>query len=314
MPDAPPSSVPTPTPPPAGIPYSQIRPQLQTGDILGFEGTSPLDYMINLLEQGKYSHVGIVLRDEQDKLWLWDAPGGGNAYPDPYWPGPGPNPGARVVDLDTILDYYLNQMGITSFTWRKLTPSLPLAPGSALNTFISENDGTRFPGQDCTLPKELLAEIQQKYGDAGTQAATCGIGLLLTYFSGVILLVSTTGYFYCAQLVAATYMACDLLPTPPARPGVVLNTGSGILPANGYTPADFMDQPKPLKLFPGYTIAAPVNVAWDRPLAPPTAALSAAITAPAPPPPEQPTGYRPRPMDLSLFLNPAVFKPQPPHS
>ena len=276
--------------------------------------------MINLLETGEYSHVGIVLRDEQDKLWLWDAPGGGNAFPDPYWTGTGPNPGTRVADLDTILDYYINQMGIKTFSWRRLTPSLPLAPGSALNTFIMQNDGAIFPGQDSTLPAAWLAAIQAKYGDQGTQAATCGLGLLLTYFAGSMLFVQTSGFYYCAQLVAATYMACGLLPVPAVHPGTAPSvTDPKILPPNGYTPADFMDQPKPLVLLPGHILAAPVPVAWDRPLDPPVAAPAAgastagAITQPAPPPPHAP-GYRPRPMDVSLLLNPALFKPRPPHS
>ncbi len=307
-----------PAPAPTGTPYSQIRPQLQTGDILGFEGHEPIDFMINFLETGKYSHVGIVLRDQQDNLWLWDAPGGGNAFPDPYWPGPGPNPGARVADLDTILDYYINQMGIATFTWRQLTPSLPLGAGSALDTFIRANVGAIFPGQDSTLPPEFLATIQAKYGDQGTQAVTCGLGLLLTYFAGSMLFVQTSGFYYCAQLAAATYMACGLLPVPAIHPGAAPTvTDPKILPPNGYTPADFMDQPKPLTILPGHTLAAPVPVAWDRPLNPPAPTPAAAtpglITQPAPPPRHTP-GHRPHPMDLSLLLNPALFKPHPPHS
>jgi len=66
--------------------YSQIRSQLQTGDLFTFEGHVPLDFMINLMEDGKYSHVGMVLRDQSNNLWFWDAPGVGEIFPDPYYP------------------------------------------------------------------------------------------------------------------------------------------------------------------------------------------------------------------------------------
>ena len=94
--------------------YTAIRSQLNTGDLLAFEGLDSLDFMIKLLEEGSYSHVGMVLKDQDGELWFWDAPGGGCTFPDPYWeekaPGKGPNTGCRIAKLDDLLAYYMHDM------------------------------------------------------------------------------------------------------------------------------------------------------------------------------------------------------------
>ena len=97
-------------------------------------------------------------------------------------------------------------------------------------------------------------------------------------------------------------------------------TNEKILPANGYTPADFMDQPQPLQIVAGHTLAPPVPIAWDRPLHPTPTPTAGPLSTPPPdaaaaspqnlPAAHHPTGLRPRPMDLSLLLNPALFKPK----
>lgn len=239
--------------------YSAIRSQLNTGDLLAFDGTNPLDFMINLFEEGSYSHVGMVLKDASGNLWFWDAPGGGNTFPDPYWKGPGPNPGCRVADLDVLLAYYMQYMGLKTFTWRQLTPSIPYGPGSALVDFITANDGTPFPGTNCQLPPGVLALLQKCLGSnfqQDLQGVELGLGLLLSYLPGAVLLVPTAGYFYCAQLVAATYMVAGLLPSPAPPPCTNL-------PPNGYTPANFLDQPHPLVLQNGASLSVPITVEWD---------------------------------------------------
>jgi hypothetical protein len=58
-----------------------------------------------------------------------------------------------------------------------------------------------------------------------------------------------TKHYFCAQLIAATYMHLGLLDTTP-------------LPPNGYTPSDFDDQPKPMKLN-GAKLGPVTTVTWD---------------------------------------------------
>jgi hypothetical protein len=69
------------------VPYPELRSQLDTGDLFFLHGTSDAGVLIEELEEyagwPPYSHVGMVVKDG-DNLYLWDAPGGGNCFPDPY--------------------------------------------------------------------------------------------------------------------------------------------------------------------------------------------------------------------------------------
>jgi hypothetical protein len=233
-------------------PYSQIRDQLQTGDILSFEGSQPLDFMINLLEEGVYSHVGIVIRDETYGLLFWDAPGGGNLFPDPYLNNVS-HAGCRVANLDDILAYYMADMGIQTFTWRQLTPVVPIEGQvfADLVAWIISVDGAPFPGTSARIPAALLFLIQKYFPNVSTDSLDQALGLLLTYLTGAVLLIPTSVYFFCAQLAALTYMQLGLLPTAP-------------LPANGYAPANFNDEPVPLVLTNG-TLGMVTSILWDGP-------------------------------------------------
>ncbi len=241
------------------VKYSEIRSQLNTGDLLAFEGTDALDFMIKLLEEGSYSHVGMVLKDAHGELWFWDAPGGGKTFPDPYWTKPGQNKGCRVAKLDTLLAYYMTDMKLKSFTWRQLTPSIPYESGSALDQFLGDLDGTPFPGDNCELPPLLAVMLMGLLGanyEKDLPGVKLGLGLILTYLAGSLLRVPITGYTFCAQLVALTYISVGLLP-PPGGPG------DRALPANGYTPGMFMDQPVSLQLQNGAALSVAVPVEWD---------------------------------------------------
>ena len=88
---------------------------MNNGDLLPFEGTDSLGFMIKPLEEGSYSHVGMVLKDAHGELWFWDVPGGGKTFPDPYWTKPAQNKGCRVAKLDTLLAYYMTDMKLKSF-------------------------------------------------------------------------------------------------------------------------------------------------------------------------------------------------------
>ena len=229
------------------VPYSQIRSQLQTGDLLSFEGSQPLDYMINLLEFGVYSHIGMVLRDTQGNLWFWDAPGGGNTFPDPYMNNES-HTGCRVANLDDLLAYYMQDMGIQTFTWRSLSTTTSI-DYDGLVGWIQSVDGSPFPGTGARISLELQLLIQKYFPSLSPANQDVTIGLLLTYLTGSVLLIPTSMYFFCAQLVAETYMQLGLLPTAP-------------LPANGYAPANFDDEPRPL-ILTGGALSPLTTVSWD---------------------------------------------------
>ena len=91
------------------IAWADLVGNLNTGDILSFAGDNGLDYAIQMVEGQPYTHVGIVIKNGSD-LWFWDAPGGGNLFPDPVSGNPAQT-GARVADLNTIVSYYMSKAG-----------------------------------------------------------------------------------------------------------------------------------------------------------------------------------------------------------
>ena len=65
-------------------------------------------------------------------LYFWDAPGGGDCFPDPYagdsdnriygkYPN-GVHPGCRVSVLDDVLAYYSTKVDVDGFWLRQLAP------------------------------------------------------------------------------------------------------------------------------------------------------------------------------------------------
>ena len=198
--------------------YSQIRDSLKTGDLMSFSGESPLDWMIRMEEDQPYTHVGMVIRDG-DKLYFWDAPGGGDLFPDPYR-GNAKHTGCRVADLDAILAYYMGPSGgEVALYWRQLSPALTAEQEAMLHTFIDLADGPPFPGDNISiLPK----------------AWGLGAGLVGSSSLGRLFDATIVGNFFCAQLVAESYMRMGLLPIAPD-------------PANSYSPAN-MDSSDPKDL------------------------------------------------------------------
>jgi len=232
--------------------YSQIRSQLQTGDLFTFEGHVPLDFMINLMEDGKYSHVGMVLRDQSNNLWFWDAPGVGETFPDPYLPKYPDNKhtGCRVASLDDVLAFYMKDMGIQTFSWRQLTPSITGNSFTTLINFIKAVDGTAFPGSNAQFPEWIIKLFHMLLPSATLEELGLSVGLLLTYLTGTVLKAEVSGYYFCAQLIADTYMQLGLLSKTP-------------LPPNGYAPSNFDDQPTPMKLLGSAKLGPVTVVNWD---------------------------------------------------
>ena len=199
--------------------YTQIRDSLKTGDLLSFQGESNLlDWMIQWREGEPYTHVGMVVRDGDD-LYFWDAPGGGEQFPDPYRGGQ-KHAGCRVANLDDLLAYYMApDGGEVALYWRQLSPALTAEQEAMCHTFIDLADGMAFPGDD--VPKEL-------------EMLGLGAGLIFSSSLGRTFKATIAGNFFCAHLVAETYMRMGLLPIAP-------------WPSNSYSPAN-MDSSDPTKL------------------------------------------------------------------
>ena len=190
-------------------------PDFQTGDLLLFEGNpkNPLDWAIQMEEGAPYTHSGMLIR-LPDGVYFWDAPGGGNTFPDPYKNGAA-HTGCRVAPIGPLLDYYMTSE--LACYYRQLSPAVTPAQVDAMTIFIQAADGLPFPMQNPPLPDEL----------------NLGIGLALSYGLGKKFQLTRCGSFYCAHLVAETYMRMGLMAISPN-------------PANAYTPADFATNSLPL--------------------------------------------------------------------
>jgi hypothetical protein len=237
------------------VPYSTIRSQLGTGDLFFLHGTSDAGVMIEKLEEAAgwpaYSHVGMVVKDGDD-LFFWDAPGGGDCFKDPYASDPDnsmfKNPvhnGCRVSVLDDVLAYYRTKVDVDGFWLRQLTPAVTDDRFGALRRFINRVDGQPFPAGPAKWDPEVT-------------------GIAANYLAGQEGSSVLYGTYFCAQLVADSYMHMGLLEMEG-------------YPPNGYSPAAFgMTDAKRLPLVPPATLGDVRFVEWD---------LPTGAGVPCPPPP-----------------------------
>jgi hypothetical protein len=199
---------------------ADAMPDFQTGDVLLFEGnpSNPLDWAIQHEEGAPYTHSGMIIRRD-GALYFWDAPGAGETFVDPYAPGANKllpkHDGCRVAPLDELLSYYMKSE--IALFWRQLSPALSADQVAAMNIFINIADGLPFPMQTPKLPDEM----------------NLGLGIAASYALGKKFQLTHAGEFYCAQLLAETYMRMGLMMMHPA-------------PANAYAPADFAGNALPL--------------------------------------------------------------------
>jgi hypothetical protein len=220
--------------------YSQIRGSLKTGDLFFFYGTSPAGILIEDLESMKgwppYSHVGMIIND-QGNLYFWDAPGSGEQFTDPYASDPDNrihntpvHGGCRVAPLDELLAYYATVVE-QPFGLRQLSAPVSAESFAALRLFINRVDGLPFPeGPGGKYFKEFT-------------------GLMANYLAGQERMTVLYGTYFCAQLVADSYMHMGLLE-------------SENYPPNSYSPAAFgrIDTQMP---FLSVSLGTPVSVSMD---------------------------------------------------
>jgi hypothetical protein len=232
-------------------PYTEVRSSLGTGDLFFLHGNSDAGVMIEKLEElagwPPYSHIGMVIADGDD-LYLWDAPGGGDCFPDPYAGDPdnriygtSVHNGSRVSVLDDVLAYYATKVDIPNsgpgFWLRQLTPSVTSDRFGALRRFINRVDGQAFPtGKVPWIKLDPAVE-----------------GLGANFIGGQDKMSFFYGTYFCAQLVADSYMHMGLLEME-------------VFPPNGYSPAAFgMDDPNRLPLVKPAALSEPLFVTWDLP-------------------------------------------------
>lgn len=230
------------------VPYPEIRASLKTGDLVFLQGDpkNKIDLLIETMDNAAgelpRSHVGMVINDS-GSLYFWDAPGpgpcsGGNGcFDDPYWSDPdnrlhnGPGPthdGCRVAPLDPLLKYYASVMPGDQFWVRHLlTPVISPEQFAALRIFINRVDGLPFPNEYVGMPINFGA------GQKRTE---------LFY-----------GTYFCAQLVADSYMHMGLL-------------SMDEYPPNAYSPGTWTSSdPSKLPLVGGATLGDSINVVWADP-------------------------------------------------
>jgi hypothetical protein len=225
------------------IPYSQIKGSLKTGDLFFFYGTSSAAILIEDLEQlvgwPPYSHVGMVINDNGN-LYFWDAPGnGGNCFQDPYASDPGNriygtpvHNGCRVAPIEDVLGYYSTVVD-QPFNLRQLGSVLSQDSFTALRTFINRVDGLPFP----------MGPGPDKFKEVS--------GLMANYVAGQKGMSVLYGTYFCAQLVADSYMHMGLLEME-------------AYPPNAYAPSAFgaEESARPLPLV-NVTLEPPQPIDWD---------------------------------------------------
>lgn len=154
--------------------FDQLAPQLQTGDIVLFGGTTPVSAIIDAITHSKYSHIGMVIRATgstgKDGLTLWQSFE--------------PEGGVVVDSLETFVSGYPEREAGATVAARLLSVDRSPAMLQGLADYIPEAMGKPFPG---------FAEW------------------FVNYISGCLGVEGPQNSFYCSELIAQTYMAMGLL-------------------------------------------------------------------------------------------------------
>jgi len=171
------------------IPYDEMLPQVRTGDILLFHGSSKTSREIEFATGSRFSHVGVAIRPDVGRAPLiWQT---------------GPNPitrdprthtrhgGAQLGHLLTTLQL----MGSVKYGdvphWRQLKVKRTKKLEDAVLRFVANCEGRAFPS--------LLRMVEE-------------------FLEGQLHVFSGKKTMFCAELVASTYQAAGLLAdSPPAN-------------------------------------------------------------------------------------------------
>ncbi len=184
--------------------FSNLAPNMKTGDIILFDGPYGFSKVIEKLEDCDYSHVGMVVRlPEYDSPLLWEATSLTNLEDVEYHDHVA---GPKLVVLEERLKTYAKELpephDPPKFAYRKLEVSRTPEMIDALHTLFKKEHGIPDPGEW----KMIFEVIEGRYFN----------------------IPSKLDNFFCSELVAETYIKMNLLP-------------SHIVP-NAYMPKDFSDK------------------------------------------------------------------------
>lgn len=154
--------------------FSQLAPQLQTGDIMLFGGTTPVSAIIDAITHSKYSHIGMVIR----------APGSSGSDGLTLWQSFEPEGGVVIDSLEAFVAGYPKLEAGATVAARLLGVERTPAMLQGLADYIPTAKGLPFPG---------FAEW------------------FVNYMSGCLGVEGPQKSFYCSELIAQTYVAMGLL-------------------------------------------------------------------------------------------------------
>ena len=165
----------------AAMDYDELAPKLQTGDVVLFRGESLISWLIELLTNSVYSHIGMVFREPgstgRDGLYLWQSFE--------------PEHGVVRDSLEPFLVKYISDGLKSTFVIRLMTVERTPEMIAALRTFMGEVMGHPFPSYVVWIGTWILAKI----------------GFPTNWST-----------FYCSELVAQSFMEMGLLPLKPYAP------------------------------------------------------------------------------------------------
>lgn len=174
--------------------YDTIRDQLKTGDLVLFSGEGLLSKIVKVATNSKWSHIGLIIYDEAfDMLTVWESTTLSNTK-------------------DMISNQFVRGVQITPLSNRLLNYKGEMA--------------VRILRNRVTAPyQKKLAKLRREL--RGRDYEHNKLDLLLAAYDGPFgFAKEDLSSVFCSELVAAAYMAMDLLLT-------------GATSASEYTPADF---------------------------------------------------------------------------
>jgi hypothetical protein len=193
------------------IPFDDLAPGMQTGDLVLFNGKYEGSKFIELLEGSEWSHVGMVVRRSGfDGPLIWEATSLTN-LPDVLFHDQ--KPGPKLVDLKERLMHYgddLKHYENANFAYRKLEVERTESMLQAIEGLFVKLHGIPDPGFWEMIWEVALGRIFHKR--------------------------VALDHYFCSELVAETYLAMGLI--------------DDTTPINAYMPVDFADKGK-LKLLKG---------------------------------------------------------------
>ncbi len=158
----------------------------RTGDLWLFRGTSTADSLIRLTTNSPVNHVGMVIAPDDLPPMMWHAELG-RSLPD-LWSGEHGR-GAQLHDLSAAVTVWATKYGQRGWL-RQLEPAADREMEDAALRTVARLDGTPFPSTAGLAGSWLKGRLRRRSRDRADSLETA----------------------YCAEIVAATYIAMGLLP------------------------------------------------------------------------------------------------------